>query len=125
MQGQLQRMDRSLQSVLESRFHGQCRVSRHDGKTLWCLARNASVATQLRFQAPMLVPILRKRLQLPDLETMIIHVEQNHVPQKKTSRQANRPSAQGAACLNAMADALSNDALKKAFKRLAERQEGA
>lgn len=117
------RMTQTLETVLESRFQGLCQVTSFDESTgvLTIAAVDASMATQLRFQASMLAPILRKRLHLPSLKSIRVHVQMPTTggPQKP-KRRAVKPSCQGSAHLEQAAEHCQHEALKAALKRLAK-----
>ena len=119
-----QRMNRALQQVLESRLHGCCRVLSYDPQKN-CLkieADNASIATQLRFQAPQLMVPLRKRLRQPGLASIQVQVraQQPAAPQAAPPA-ANRPNQAGAAQLRSVASHCQHPRLSAALKRLASR----
>lgn len=121
-----ERMTQTLEKVLESRFRGLCQVTGFDegNGVLSVAAVDASIATQLRFQASMLTPILRKRLRLPSLNSIRVHVQlaSTGAPQKP-KRHAIKPSRQGSAHLAQAAEGCEHEGLKAALKRLAKHQQ--
>lgn len=118
----LARLNQCFEHILESRFHGLCEVIGQDEHTLWCQASDAAMATQLRFQAPMLLPLLRKRLNLPQLSHMVVRVKTRHAPPPAPTRLANRPNADAAHCLQDLASHTQHPALKASLLRLAKQQ---
>lgn len=120
-QYRLTRLNQSFNSILESRFHGHCQVMAHDQHTLWCQASDAAMATQLRFQAPILLPLLRKRMALPQLQQLVVRVQASHAPPSPPARQAKRPSINAAHCLREVANHCQHPALKKSLLSLAKR----
>lgn len=119
---QLAHYNSVLNAALETRLQGLCHVSRCDGTTLWCLADNAAIATQMRFQAPYLVPLLQKRLRLPQLQKLVCHVASHQPPLQATKqRHPQRPSHTAADCLKSVAQHCKHPTLRKALEKIASR----
>lgn len=117
----LQQLSRWVQSALDAELAKHCQAINLRGNTLY-LATDATVwATRLRYQLPSLLRSLQERHELRDLRDIQVRViPATAAAPSKPHRRASL-SAESADCLQQCAEAVADETLSSALRRLAGR----
>lgn len=118
---QLRRLENALMPVLQGELAHHVRLAGYQQGILTLLVDSPAWASQLRFSKPNLLKKLKnsdKFSEIADIIVKVAPIDQSHDSVSHTIRVRSKQAKES---LLSTADAVNNDALKDALKRLAQR----
>ena len=119
---QLKRLTGSFRQQLDSDLAPHCYISNVDGANLTVFVDSAAWATRLRFQAPNLIPQLRRSnpvfAKLENIKVKVLTQSGDTSP-ALPSKPGPSMSAENAKGINSLADNVDDPELQEALQRLA------
>lgn len=116
---QLETLNNMLHAYLPEQLHKQCYVGSFNNGQLVLVARNAAIATELRYRVPELRDMLRRDAGLYQLSSIKLQIQTEHlstVTNSHTSARSLSPKARET--IEAQIDACEYLPLKEALRRL-------
>lgn len=116
----LEQLNYLLQQALPTPFAAHCRLANIHDATLFIHTDNASYASLIRFQAPVLCKTLSTELDMP-IDKIDVKVRPNYVPLQRTNVNSISLPKSAAASLLQAAQTIDNEPLKIALEKLVKR----
>lgn len=116
----LEQLNYTLQQALPTPFAAHCRLANIADTTLIIHTDNASYASLIRFQAPVLCKTLSTKLAIA-IDKVEVKVRPHYIPLQQTTLNAISLPKSAATSLQQIAKTIDNDPLKIALEKLAKR----
>ncbi len=116
----LEQLNHTLQQALPAPFAAHCRLANIDNATLIIHTDNASYASLIRFQAPVLCKTLSTKLAMT-VDKIEVKVRPHYSPLQNTILNTISLPKSAATSLQQVAQTIDNDSLKTALEKLLKR----